>query len=301
MQKDLKRQLFKFRLALIVTAALTLGCEHLTAGEIRTEAVPSSVLGYDWPVRIYIPVGFEQETEKKYPALFLLHGSGGNETDWDRIFPVLDSLIASQQIPALVAVAPASGTSWWVDGFKYFELAFISDLIPYVSRKYHLCEERTVHIIAGFSMGGYGALRYGLTYPEIFGGSILLSPSIYDGLPPAGSSARNSGAFGLPFSAERWKVRNFTTIMPDYVRQAQPVCFFIGVGDDDWNHAEGIEYNIEQQAVRLYGLLNKKHHNPAELRIIDGGHDWDVWQPLFVEGLLYMIRTLPFFQITEQK
>jgi len=34
---------------------------------------------------------------------------------------------------------------------------------------------------------------------------------------------------------------------------------------------------------------------------VNGGHDWDVWQPLFVEGLLYMVRTLPSFQIVGQK
>ncbi|MFH1214357.1 MAG: alpha/beta hydrolase-fold protein [Candidatus Neomarinimicrobiota bacterium] len=297
----MKSQLFLFRLVIVATVALKFGGENLTAGEVRTEAVPSPVLGYDWPVQIYLPDGFERNAEKKYPALFLLHGSGGDETDWDRIYPVIDSLIVSKQIPALIAVAPASGTSWWVDGSKRFEAAFIDDLIPYMSYKYHLCEERTAHVIAGFSMGGYGALRYGLAYPRIIGGSILLSPSIYDELPPAGSSARSSGAFGLPFSAARWKVRNFTTIIPDYIRLALPVRFFIGAGDDDWNHAEGIEYNIEQQVVRLYGLLNKKYHNPAELRIVNGGHDWDVWQPLFVEGLLYMVRTLPSFQIVGQK
>jgi len=267
----------------------------LNAAEVISDVVPSKILGFDWKIHVYLPADFQKNAEYRYPALFLLHGSGGNESDWDRMFPILDSLIAVGKIPPIVAIAPASGTSWWVDGQDCFETAFFKELFSYISKKYHLIENREAHIIAGLSMGGYGALRYGLVYPDYFGGAILLSPAIYNKLPPPESSARTSGAFGKPFSEELWTKRNFTTIIPTYLDQKDKVRFFIGAGDDDWNHEERFNYNIEQQVVHLYGLLNKKNHNPAELRIVDGGHNWNVWKPLFIEGLLYMSKTVPEF------
>ena len=65
---------------------------------------------------------------------------------------------------------------------------------------------------------------------------------------------------------------------------------FILCGDDDWNHPEGFEYNIEQQAVLLYGRLHRENDSPAELRIVDGGHNWRLWKPGFVEGIEYVFR-----------
>jgi len=291
-------QRLKYSMIFIIIL-LSINIGFLNAGEIIYEAMPSNILGYNWPLHIYIPEGYQQDSRTEYPTLFLLHGSNGKETDFDRIFPLIDSLILTKQVPPLIAVTPATGTSWWVDGREKFETAFIKELIPYVSNKYHLVESRTARVVAGFSMGGYGALRYGLAYPEIFGGAILLSPAIYEKLPPAGSSARTSGVFGIPFSDSVWIARNFSTILPDYIQQEHRVSFFISAGDDDWNHEEGVEYNVEQQVVHLYGMLNKKYRNPAELRIVNGSHNWKLWRPLFYEGLLYISRVLPTFLVSE--
>jgi enterochelin esterase-like enzyme len=64
------------------------------------------------------------------------------------------------------------------------------------------------------------------------------------------------------------------------------------VGDDDWHHPEGLKYDIEQQSVLLYGRLHKENEHPAELRILDGGHSWDVWGPGFEAGLAYVFQTI---------
>ena len=55
-------------------------------------------------------------------------------------------------------------------------------------------------------MGGYGALRFALKYPEMFAAAGLLSPAIYDPEPPQASGARRAGVFGAPeFDAQVWK------------------------------------------------------------------------------------------------
>jgi enterochelin esterase-like enzyme len=291
--KKMNKILIRILLGLILCSAF------LQGGTSLTDTLSSSVLGQNWYVRIFLPDLFDPDTNT-YPAFFLLHGSGGDEQAWDPIIHLLDSLIREKEIAPCIAVAPASGTSWWVDGSNPWETAFIKELIPYVTRKYHLTDHRDGRCVAGFSMGGYGALRYGLRYPELFSSAILLSPAIYNGLPPKESSARSSGAFGNPFQAALWNDRNYPAILQDYLKQENQVFFFISAGDDDWNHPEWFHYNIEQQVVLLYGLLNKKNNNPAELRIVNGGHNWNVWKPLFVEGLKSIRHHSPYFSFNNQ-
>jgi len=141
-------------------------------------------------------------------------------------------------------------------------------------------------------MGGYGALRYALAHTGIFGASMILSAALYHDLPPKGSSARSSGAFGKPFDEERWVKRNYTSLLNTYFNNKEYVPLYIVTGDDDWNHEEDFSYNVEQQAVFLYGKLHKEGDSPAELRIVNGGHTTKVWKKSFVEGILYMFRYL---------
>lgn len=258
---------------------------YVHASEILTDSVKSKTLKRDWAFHVYLPDGYSRTQNHLYPVLYCLHGSGGTDSDWDRAFPLLDSLINHQIISPVIAIAPGSGTSWWVNGRELFETAFFNDLIPYVENKYPIEKNRNARIVAGFSMGGYGALRYALIHPELFGGAILLSPALYDQQPPTESSARSSGAFGMPFSPKLWKKRNYPTILKTYFAKKSPVNFFIAAGDDDWNNPEGTQYNMERQVVYLYQELHKQHDNPAELRIVNGGHNWKLWLPMLAEGL----------------
>ncbi|MCF7824122.1 MAG: esterase family protein [Candidatus Marinimicrobia bacterium] len=284
-----------YRSLLALLTLLMLG-GSLSAGSIKTDGIRSVVLKRNWDFHVYLPDGYDPSGDRTYPVIYCLHGSGGNEQDWDRAFPLLDTLISQGLIPPVIAVAPGSKTSWWVDGVEKFESAFFQDLVPYVEKNYRITGQKESRIITGFSMGGYGALRYALIHPELFGGAILLSPALYSELPPLGSSARSSGAFGKPFSEKNWQERNYPQIIDQYRSAQSPVTIFIAAGDDDWNEPEGSEYNMEYQTVILYQALNKKMANPSELRIVNGGHDWKLWLPLFKEGLILSSRQLTGFR-----
>jgi enterochelin esterase-like enzyme len=269
------------------------GCFQMDTGVSMVVTFYSNQLKRNWNYKIYLPADYNKNNKITYPVLYLLHGSDGDEHDWDFIYPVLDSLIEKKHIPPLIAVAPASGTSWWVnsDSAKY-ETAFNQDLIVEIDNKYRTRASRKGRGIIGFSMGGYGALRYMLVYPEIYQAALILSPAIYDRLPPTGSSAIESGVFGNPFDEKLWIQHNYTTVMNSYLAKGLFVPLFIATGDDDWNHEEDFEYNVEQQAVYLYERLNKKGKSPAELRIFNGGHTKVVWKKAFLEGIQYMFNHL---------
>ena len=277
--------------SLLATIFWLLACGVGFAGSISTQQFFSQELGRGWKYKLYLPDGYST-SDLYYPVLYLLHGSGGDENAWDFGFSILDELIVQNKIPPVIAIAPASGTSWWVDGVETFETAFFDNLIPEIEGKFRALKEREGRALAGYSMGGYGVLRYALAYPEMFVAATMLSPALYDQLPPLGSSARSSGGFGDPFNEQMWIARNYSTILPDYLQKGMFVAIYIASGDDDFHHVEDFKFNIEQQSTFLYGRLHKQGGSPAELRIVNGGHNTNVWEPTFSEGVQYMFHFL---------
>jgi enterochelin esterase-like enzyme len=261
--------------------------------------------------KIYLPKGYDKKRSEGYPVVYLLHGSEGNENSWDDFFEKLDEMIEKKEIEPLIAVVPAAGNSYWVNSKKHghYESAVIDDLIPHIDKKYNSIADRSGRFISGYSMGGFGALRYSMVYPDLFSGAALLSPAIQNAEPPATSGAVERGSFGEPYDPALWNANNYPTAINSYVKQPYRVPVYIVTGDDDWNHLsekedlppDAYKYNMEVQAVQLYQELHRKNlfsidfqkwedvpSSPAELRIIGGGHGLDVWLKGFQEGLKYM-------------
>lgn len=163
------------------------------------------------------------------------------------------------------------------------------ELLPHVASLYRTVQTRGGRLIAGFSMGGYGALRYALNYPEAFGAATILSPALFEITPPPGSSARSSGAFGLPFDEQLWTRLNYPASLRTYSASEYTVPTFIAAGIDDWNEPAGWHFNVEYQAVILYEYLHRGMASPAQLHLRPGGHDWQFWSSILAEGLEYML------------
>ena len=111
-----------------------------------------------------------------YPVLYLLHGHGGKLYDWatlGHIQPTADALIARGDIPPAIIVMPDAGTTWYVDRKEKMETAVIQDLVGDVQRTFRVIDARNGRLIAGLSMGGYGALRFVLKYPETFAAAAI--------------------------------------------------------------------------------------------------------------------------------
>lgn len=258
------------------------------SSQLLTEEFFSPALGRPWPYGVYLPPGYANSSSA-YPTLYLLHGRGGDETSWAQggeLQALLDAEIAASRLPPLVAVMPAGGSGWYVDGREAFETALFADLLPHVAARYRTRERRDARILAGYSMGGFGALRSVLTRPELFGGAVLLSPALYDGLPPAGSSARAGMAFGDPFDPARWTALNYPAALEKLT--APFPSLFVAAGDADHAHADP-GANVEVQSALLHARLRARGVT-SHLRILPGGHDWSVWRPALLEGLRLMFE-----------
>lgn len=279
-----------------------------SASSITEFSFASPVLGGTRYYKVYLPAGY-QSSGLRYPVIYLLHGRGDSLSAWDRNKTLLDELIAGGKMPAMIAVMPDSPSSdrggYWVDsaytkdslpGAKV-ETGVIAELLPHVDANFRTIQHRNARALAGYSMGGYGALRYALVYPELFCAAIVLSPAVYTPLPPAGSSTREFGAFGSVntlFVDEIYRAKNYPALLAGFAAKNLPLRMFIAAGDDEYKNPDPAEAgnDIDLEAHLLFNRVSRVTGISAELRILDGDHDWAVWQPALREGLAFVARSL---------
>jgi len=254
-------------------------------------SLPSEVLGRAWSYSVYLPPDYDR-SQRAYPVVYLLHGIQGRHTDWLRYgdaASTADRLIASGESAPAILVFPDGGDSYWIDsdpvtGFGAIERAFVEELIPYVDSTYRTIPTRRTRAIGGLSMGGYGALRIAFGHPELFGAVAAASPAIRETL-AEGDRIPPSPAFGVPFDRERYRAANPFGLLPAFAKSAArfPLPVSLTAGDDD--RLEGLlEGALDLHlALRAAGLS-------SELRIIDGGHGWDVWSAALPDALVFFSR-----------
>jgi S-formylglutathione hydrolase FrmB len=273
------------RLTSLFIASIALISFSASASEIVTREINSAALGKAWKYNVYLPTGYEGSSAK-YPVLYLLHGNAQNYTSWTtsgNIQATTDTLIANKEIPATIIVMPDSGTSWYVDRKEKMETAILKELMPDVEKNLRTINTRESRLIAGLSMGGFGAMRFALQYPEMFSAAALLSPAIYNPTPPESSSVRRVNVFGAPnFDLDIWKSYNYPALWDAYVAKKTIVPMYINSGDDD-------DFMIEHDATVFYSFLRKNKH-PAELRIVNGAHAWPVWSSTIADAMKYIFN-----------
>ncbi len=113
---------------------------------------------------------------KRYKVLWLLHGTFGDYSDWLRKSNI--ELYACER--DLIVVMPSGLNAMYENwgnfclGFQCFNYLF-EELMPLITNWFPASKDPKDHFVAGLSMGGRGALRYGLARPEKFGGIASLS------------------------------------------------------------------------------------------------------------------------------
>ena len=117
-----------------------------------------------------------KQRPRKYPTLYLLHGRSDDHTAWMR-WSNIEKYVDGMN---LVVVMPAVDLSFYTDmthGKNYFQ--FVSEEVPAVVREmFGLSSKREDNFVAGLSMGGYGAFKLALTYPERYGAAASLSGAL---------------------------------------------------------------------------------------------------------------------------
>ncbi|MFB9903193.1 alpha/beta hydrolase [Allokutzneria oryzae] len=276
-------------------------------GQLKTASGFSAALGEDVRYTVYLPSGYDRDTARRYPVLYLLHGRGDTMTAWTRVKPELDRMIAAGEIPPVLAVmpdAPWSGRgSYYVDSAytgtdrgRPVETALTRDLVSHVDSSLRTIPQRSARVVGGYSMGGAGALRYALAHQDLFEHGLVLSPAVYTPLPPADSSTREFGAYGVGerlFDDAVYQRLNYPALL-SRLRGELPTRLYIAVGDDEWANPDPADarHDLDFESAALYNAARRAPGVSAQLRITDGGHDWTVWTPAFVNGLRHFAPTL---------
>lgn len=257
----------------------------VTASQLIAREFQSAALDRKWTYAVYLPSGYET-SRLSYPVVYLLHGHAGSVNDWatlGHIQPTMDALIDKLEVPPAILVMPEAGSTWYVDRKEPMERAVIEDLLTEVEQKFRTVTSREGRLVAGLSMGGYGALRFVMKYPDKFAAAGLLAPAIYEAQPPDHSGARRAGVFGAPdYDPAVWTQLNYPALWNAYLARKIPVPMFILSGDDD-------ELFIEMESAKLYSLL-RRNSQPAELRIVNGPHSWAIAESYSADMLRYLFR-----------
>ena len=136
--------------------------------------------------RIYLPPGYSAEPKRRYPVIYFLHGMNvdSKRAITSEYISRADAAIRSGVMPpAIVVLAESPNTGWYLDredGGRPVETVLIKNLIPYVDGHYRTIASADGRAIEGHSMGGYGALRLGFKYADMFAAVTGNAPAVFD-------------------------------------------------------------------------------------------------------------------------
>ncbi len=148
-------------------------------GKLEMVEYDSKTVGTRRKMQVYTPPGYTPA--KKYPVLYLLHGIGGDETEWERVATpdlLLDNLVAAGKAVPMILVMPngraqkndrAEGNVYAsAPAFAAFEQDLLQDVIPAIESRYSVRADREHRALAGLSMGGGQSLDFGLAHLDRF-------------------------------------------------------------------------------------------------------------------------------------
>jgi len=204
-------------------------------------------------VIVYTPPGYDSVERRRYPVLYLYHGSGDTECNWTqtgRAHAIADNLIAKGKLRPLLIVMP-NGHAPGPKDIEQVRDDLRRDLIPFVDAHYRTVPNRSGRAIAGLSKGAFQALWYGLDHPELFSGIGVFSGGVID--------------------------ENGENQIARFAGKKQPVApIWVAIGERDRN------LPFARRLDRVLTTSNLPH----EFRIVPGaGHTWPFWRQELAEML----------------
>jgi S-formylglutathione hydrolase len=140
-------------------------------------------------VSVYLPPSYGREPARRYPVLYLLHGFTDSDDKWFGFsgahfvnVPGATDRANAAGARELIVVMPNAFTKFFGSMYSSsaatgdWEAFVAKDLVAYVDSHYRTLAKRESRGLAGHSMGGYGALRIGMKYPDVFSSLYAQSP-----------------------------------------------------------------------------------------------------------------------------
>ena len=132
----------------------------------------SQAAGTEISFHMYAPPAYAGDPDRRFPVVYWLHGSGGGVSAISRLSSLVDEAVATGRVPPFLLVF-VNGLRMgmyvdWANGRAPLETVIVQELRPHVDANWRTIATREGRLLDGFSMGGYGAGRFGFRYPELF-------------------------------------------------------------------------------------------------------------------------------------
>lgn len=162
--------------------------KNVPHGNVQQVLFPSPSTSTSRRAFVYTPPGYEKQSKKRYPVLYLQHGWGEDETAWSNqghANLIMDNLIAEGKIDPFIIVMTYGMTNdvkfGGLRNFKIdtFQTVLLDELIPYVDAEFRTIAKQSHRAMAGLSMGGMETRTITLNKPDVFSYYGLLSGGVY--------------------------------------------------------------------------------------------------------------------------
>ena len=285
-----------FQVMTLLVALIVFSPAHAQS-QIDCNALNSRLLKYPVHYCVYLPASYAAGATKnppqRYPVLYFLHGLGDNEQTLFNSggWTLLDDLRQRHTIGDFLIVAPEGRRGFYInsaDGSVRYSDFFLQEFIPLIESKYRVSSGRKNRAISGISMGGYGALRFAFSHPEMFSAVSAQSAVLITESPEELDSAARSGAplgkvlaavFGNPINVSHWKNNSPSVLALRNAAALRKMAIYFNCGQDD-------NYGFEKGAAALHDQLQKegvKH----EYRAYPGDHSLAYFLSHFEEVLIF--------------
>lgn len=244
---------------------------------VRDGSFHSERLGRDMRYRVILPAGYENSSEH-YPTLFLLHGLYGDFENWS----TRTDLVRYAGSLRLIIAMPDAGDSWYTNSATVpedkFEDYIIKDFIGEIDSHFRTIRERYARAIAGLSMGGYGAVKFALKYPQSF--------AIAGGISAALNAPGDLDAKAADFRANLQKVfgphgsptreQNDVFALLAHAEHDKLPYIYLDCGSSD---------SLFLEPNREFAARLQEQKIPYEFHEMPGAHTWDFWNAAILRFL----------------
>ncbi len=251
-------------------------------------SLTSKILNMERKYSVYLPPDYET-SNRSYPVLYLLHGSGDDQSGWvqfGEVGYIADKAIREGASTAMIIVMPDAdagkrGYFNSIGGDFRYEDFFFQEFIPFIEKTYRIRAEKRYRAIAGLSMGGGGTTIYALHHPEMFSSACPLSASVRRFNENRDRQMKELADLKLSPEQIDSYFKNHDAVylvenMP--ADQKSPVRWYIDCGDDDFLY----------EGNALLHIAMRKKEIAHEYRVRDGAHNWTYWRESLPEVLKFI-------------
>lgn len=280
-----------FRLFLVIT--LLLQGAVCFGAKVDTLDIPSVAMNKAYKAAVVLPNSYAK-SKAAYPVLYLLHGGGGQFSDWLKKTPdkMLVHKLADQY--NIIIVTPDGGpVSYYFDSpvnkESQYETFIAKELVEKIDATYRTVRDSKGRVIAGLSMGGHGAFYIASRHPELYTAAGSMS----------GVMNINTATWKVPADFAQSRAQNFASLLGPPKDKANPYPEYTAVGRTEELKSSGLKLIFDCGVDDFLIDTNRDLHrrlleNGTPHTYIErpGAHTWEYWEDALPYQVLFFHKAL---------